>query len=43
MIWISAVTLASWQEYNELQDPTYFYRLDTGNFMVRTTGAQCNV
>ncbi|KAL3881385.1 hypothetical protein ACJMK2_027833 [Sinanodonta woodiana] len=33
MIWISAVTLASWQEYNELQDPTYFYRLDTTNFI----------
>ncbi|XP_052243617.1 transmembrane protein 181-like isoform X5 [Dreissena polymorpha] len=33
MIWISAVTLSSWQEYNELQDPTYFYRLDTSNFM----------
>ncbi|XP_053397085.1 transmembrane protein 181-like [Mercenaria mercenaria] len=33
LIWISAVTLASWQEYNELQDPTYFYRLDTSNFM----------
>ncbi|KAK3098675.1 hypothetical protein FSP39_021835 [Pinctada imbricata] len=33
MIWITAVTLASWQEYNELQDPTYYYRLDTNNFM----------
>ncbi|XP_052810740.1 transmembrane protein 181-like isoform X2 [Mya arenaria] len=33
LIWISAVTLSSWQEYNELQDPTYFYRLDTSNFM----------
>ncbi|KAK3577395.1 hypothetical protein CHS0354_032242 [Potamilus streckersoni] len=33
MIWISAVTLASWQEYNELQDPTYYYRLDTTNFI----------
>ncbi|XP_022290113.2 transmembrane protein 181-like isoform X1 [Crassostrea virginica] len=32
LIWISAVTIASWQEYNELQDPTYFYRLDTTNF-----------
>lgn len=35
LIWISAVTIASWQEYNELQDPTYFYRLDTTNFTVR--------
>ncbi|KAJ8315170.1 hypothetical protein KUTeg_007320 [Tegillarca granosa] len=34
LVWISAVTLASWQEYNELQDPTYYYRLDTTNFMV---------
>ncbi|CAC5406074.1 Transmembrane protein 181 [Mytilus coruscus] len=34
LIWISAVTLSSWQEYNEIQDPTYYYRLDTTNFMV---------
>ena len=34
LIWISAVTLVSWQKYNELQDPTYYYRLDTSNFMV---------
>lgn len=34
LIWIAAVTLASWQEYNELQDPTYYYRLDKTNFMV---------
>jgi hypothetical protein len=34
LIWISAVTLSSWQEYNELQDPTYNYKLDTGNFLV---------
>ncbi|XP_063404166.1 transmembrane protein 181-like isoform X1 [Mytilus trossulus] len=33
LIWISAVTLSSWQEYNEIQDPTYYYRLDTTNFM----------
>lgn len=33
LIWISAVTLVSWQEYNELQDPTYYYRLDTNNFV----------
>ncbi|RUS87573.1 hypothetical protein EGW08_004679 [Elysia chlorotica] len=32
LIWLCAVTLASWQEYNELQDPTYYYRLDTTNF-----------
>uniref|UniRef100_T1J7Y3 17S U2 SnRNP complex component HTATSF1 n=1 Tax=Strigamia maritima TaxID=126957 RepID=T1J7Y3_STRMM len=31
-LWLSAVTLASWQEYNELRDPTYNYKLDTGNF-----------
>ena len=34
LIWITAVTLSSWQEYNELRDPTYNYRLDTGNFLV---------
>ncbi|XP_041355205.1 transmembrane protein 181-like isoform X2 [Gigantopelta aegis] len=33
LMWIAAVTLASWQEYNELQDPTYYYRLDTNNFL----------
>ncbi|KAL5010749.1 hypothetical protein ScPMuIL_013054 [Solemya velum] len=33
LIWITAVTLASWQEYNELQDPTYYYRLDASNFI----------
>ncbi|BFZ09816.1 hypothetical protein BsWGS_12855 [Bradybaena similaris] len=32
LIWLCAVILASWQEYNELQDPTYYYRLDTTNF-----------
>ncbi|XP_078618423.1 transmembrane protein 181-like isoform X1 [Branchiostoma floridae x Branchiostoma japonicum] len=32
LLWISAVTLASWQEYNELQDPTYQYKVDTVNF-----------
>ena len=34
LLWVVAVTLASWQEYNELHDPTYYYRLDTTNFMV---------
>ncbi|XP_064603964.1 transmembrane protein 181-like [Liolophura sinensis] len=33
LIWLCAVTLSSWQEYNELRDPTYYYRLDTANFM----------
>lgn len=33
LLWITAVTLASWQEYNELHDPTYYYRLDTSNFV----------
>ena len=28
------VTLVSWQKNNELQDPTYYYSLDTSNFMV---------
>lgn len=34
LIWISAVTLATWQSYNLLTDPTYDYRIDTGNFLV---------
>eukprot|EP00058_Branchiostoma_floridae_P005118 XP_002590606.1 hypothetical protein BRAFLDRAFT_83753 [Branchiostoma floridae] len=34
LLWISAVTLASWQEYNELQDPTYQYKVDTVNFTI---------
>ncbi|CAH1799818.1 unnamed protein product, partial [Owenia fusiformis] len=33
LIWIAAVTIATWQSYNELVDPTYNYKLDTGNFM----------
>lgn len=33
LIWISGLTLASWQVFNEQQDPTYNYRLDTGNFL----------
>jgi len=41
LIWITAVTLASWQEYNELQDPTYYYRLDTTNFMVSIINLFC--
>ncbi|KAG1671101.1 Transmembrane protein 181 [Nymphon striatum] len=32
MLWISAFTLASWQEFNELRDPTYNYKVDTGHF-----------
>ena len=34
LMWFCVVMLASWQEYNELQDPTYNYRLDAGNFLV---------
>ncbi|XP_062510830.1 transmembrane protein 181-like [Corticium candelabrum] len=33
LIWLSAVTLASWQKYNELEDPGYNADLDTKNFM----------
>ncbi|KAG8227320.1 hypothetical protein J437_LFUL006761 [Ladona fulva] len=29
LLWLSAVTIATWQEYNELRDPTYSYKLDT--------------
>jgi hypothetical protein len=34
LIWLSAVTLASWQKYNELEDPGYSAELDTKNFTV---------
>ncbi|ELU00224.1 hypothetical protein CAPTEDRAFT_100629 [Capitella teleta] len=33
LVWFAAITLSSWQEFNELRDPTYNYRLDTGNFL----------
>ncbi|XP_071439308.1 transmembrane protein 181 [Hetaerina americana] len=32
LLWLSAVTMATWQEFNELRDPTYSYKLDTSNF-----------
>ncbi|GIY94540.1 transmembrane protein 181 [Caerostris extrusa] len=32
-LWLSAFTLASWQKYNEMRDPTYNYKVDTGHFM----------
>ncbi|KAG8194655.1 hypothetical protein JTE90_003127 [Oedothorax gibbosus] len=32
MLWFSAFTLASWEKYNELRDPTYNYKVDTGHF-----------
>lgn len=41
LLWVVAVTLASWQEYNELHDPTYYYRLDATNFMVRVCVCAC--
>ena len=41
LLWVVAVTLASWQEYNELHDPTYYYRLDATNFMVRVCMCVC--
>jgi hypothetical protein len=34
MLWISALTMATWQKFSELQDPTYSYKLDTRNFGV---------
>ncbi|KAK2558029.1 Transmembrane protein 181 [Acropora cervicornis] len=33
LLWIAAFTLSSWQQYNELQDPTYQYKIDIGHFM----------
>ncbi|KAG8583415.1 hypothetical protein GDO81_008396, partial [Engystomops pustulosus] len=32
MLWLASVTLGIWQTVNELHDPTYQYRVDTGNF-----------
>lgn len=33
LLWVAAFTLSSWQQYNELQDPTYQYKIDIGHFM----------
>lgn len=33
LLWLAAFTLASWQKYNELRDPTYNYKVDTEHFM----------
>ncbi|RMX54568.1 hypothetical protein pdam_00004582 [Pocillopora damicornis] len=33
LLWIASFTLSSWQQYNELQDPTYQYKIDIGHFM----------
>lgn len=33
LLWVSAFTLSSWQQYNELRDPTYQYKIDIGHFM----------
>ncbi|XP_075869619.1 transmembrane protein 181 isoform X1 [Nelusetta ayraudi] len=32
LLWLSAVTLGIWQTVNELQDPTYRYKVDIVNF-----------
>ncbi|XP_068610227.1 transmembrane protein 181 [Brachionichthys hirsutus] len=32
LLWVSAVTLGIWQTVNELQDPTYQYKVDITNF-----------
>lgn len=32
MLWFSAITMATWQKINEVQDPTYSYKLDTSHF-----------
>uniref|UniRef100_A0A9J8A8K2 Transmembrane protein 181 n=1 Tax=Cyprinus carpio carpio TaxID=630221 RepID=A0A9J8A8K2_CYPCA len=32
LLWLSAVTLGIWQTVNELQDPTYQYKVDIQNF-----------
>jgi len=32
-IWITGCTILSWQEYNEIQDPSYQYKVDSGHFL----------
>nr|KAF6463396.1 transmembrane protein 181 [Molossus molossus] len=32
LLWLACVTLGIWQTVNELHDPMYQYRVDTGNF-----------
>ncbi|OWK01912.1 hypothetical protein Celaphus_00019141 [Cervus elaphus hippelaphus] len=32
LLWLASVTLGIWQTVNELRDPMYQYRVDTGNF-----------
>ncbi|KAM5324305.1 transmembrane protein 181 isoform 1-T1 [Glossophaga mutica] len=32
LLWLASVTLGIWQTVNELHDPIYQYRVDTGNF-----------
>ncbi|KAM8791860.1 transmembrane protein 181 [Rhynchonycteris naso] len=32
LLWLASVTLGIWQTVNELHDPTYQYRADTGSF-----------
>ncbi|NWR85500.1 TM181 protein, partial [Furnarius figulus] len=32
LLWLASVTLGIWQTINEVHDPTYQYRVDTGNF-----------
>lgn len=32
MLWLSAIVLATWQRYNELQDPTYNHTIDTTHY-----------
>ncbi|OXB83721.1 UNVERIFIED_CONTAM: hypothetical protein H355_013076 [Colinus virginianus] len=32
LLWLASVTLGVWQTVNEVHDPTYQYRVDTGNF-----------
>ena len=35
LMWLAAVALSTWQVYRELADPTYSFRQDTNNFLVR--------
>ena len=35
LIWLMAVTLSTWQEFNGLRDPTYNYKTDAGSYLVR--------
>jgi len=37
LFWVSVVTVLSWESYQQVNDPTYNYTLDSSNYLVWTT------